>query len=144
MGIRGANAKTLESTTIGLGEWERRKAKHRIGPLTREETLWIQPILNGNETTNVGVFVGNANEGNGPVLAPMGTTPIFEDGHLFNFLPNVLVKAWVRRVVRAIVGNVEADGIVLFAQEGCRPFDETHNDAIVEVGIAKEGRVEVT
>ena len=94
MGIRGANAKTLESTTIGLGEWERRKAKHRIGPLTREETMWIEAFLDGNETTNVGILVSDADEGDRPVLAPVRAAAIFKEYHLFHFLPNVLVKAW--------------------------------------------------
>ena len=95
MGIRGANAKTLKSTTIGLGEWERRKAKHRIGPLAGEETLWIEAILNRNETIHVGVLVGNANEGDRAVLAPMRPATIFENTHLFNLLPNVLIQTWV-------------------------------------------------
>ena len=95
MGIRGANAEAIKSTTMGLGEWEGHKAKHRIGPCTREETTWIEAILDGNETTNVGILGSDANEAERAVLAPMRETAIFEHGHLFDFLPNVFVKAWV-------------------------------------------------
>mgnify|MGYP007105606356 CR=1 FL=1 len=118
MGIRGANTESLESATIRLGEWERPKAEHRIGPRTRKESLWIELILDGNKAPNVGVLVSHTNKGNRPVLAPMGTTTIFEDGHLFDFLPNVLVKSWVQRVMGAVVGNVNAHGVMLLTQEG--------------------------
>ena len=144
MGICGANAETLESTSIGLREWEGPKAKHGIGPRTREETLWIEPILDGYKAPNVRVLVSDTNEGNGPVLAPMGTAPIFEDGHLLDLLPNVLVKARLQCVMGAVVRNVNAHGVVLLAQEGGRVPDVTHNDAVVVVRIAKQGRVEVT
>ena len=95
MCIFGANAKTIKSTTIGLGERERHEAKHRIGPRTREETTWVEAILDGNETANVGILASDADEGDRPVLAPVRAATIFEDCHLFDFLPNVLVKAWV-------------------------------------------------
>ena len=94
MGVFGANAETIESTTSGLGECEGRKAKHRIGPPTREETMWIEAILDGNETTNVGILASDADEGDRPVLAPVRAAAIFKEYHLFHFLPNVLVKAW--------------------------------------------------
>ena len=90
----GANAETIEGTAIGLGEWEGSEAKHGIGPRAREETMWVEPILNGNETTNVGILASDADEGDRPVLAPVRAAAIFKEYHLFHFLPNVLVKAW--------------------------------------------------
>ena len=95
MGVFGANAETIKSTTIGLGEFEGCKSKHRIGPRTREETMWIEEILDGNETTDVGILASDVNESDRPVLAPVRAATIFEDCHLFDFLPNFLVKAWV-------------------------------------------------
>ena len=126
MGVFGANAETIKGTTIGLGELEGCEAKHGIGPLTREETMWIEAFLDGNETTNVGILVSDADEGDRPVLAPMRTATIFEDRHLFDFLPNVLVNAWAQRVTGAVVDNVDPDGIMGYAQEGGRVLEEAH------------------
>ena len=140
----GANAETIEGTAIGLGEWEGSEAKHGIGPHTREETMWVEAILDGNETTNVGILASNADEGDGPVLAPMRAAAVFEDCHLFDLLPDVPVNAWAQRVTGFVIIDVDADGIVLSAQERGRVLDEAHKDAVVEVRIVEEGRVEVT
>ena len=140
----GANAETIEGTAIGLGEWEGSEAKHGIGPRAREETMWVEPILNGNETTNVGILASDADEGDGPVLAPMRAAAVFEDCHLFDLLPDVLVNAWAQRVTGFVIIHVDAHGIVLSAQERGRVLDEAHKDAVVEVCIAEEGWVEVT
>ena len=142
MCVIGANAETIKSTTFGLGECEWHEAKHRIGPLTGEEATWVEPILNGNETTNVGILARGADEGDGAVLAPVRASAVFEDCHLFDFLPNVLVKPWVKRVAGAVIRNVDADGIVLVAEKGCRALDETHKDARIEVCIAEERRAD--
>ena len=122
----GANAETIEGTAIGLGEWEGSEAKHGIGPRAREETMWVEPILNGNETTNVGILASDADEGDGPVLAPMRAAAVFEDCHLFDLLPDVLVNAWAQRVTGAVVDNVDPDGIMGYAQEGGRVLEEAH------------------
>ena len=143
MCIFGANAETIKSTTIRLGDCEWHEAKHRIGPRTREETTWVEAILDGNETTNVGILGSDANEAERAVLAPMRETAIFEHRHLFDFLPNVLVKAWRGRVMGTVIRDVDANGIVLSAQEGGRVLNETHKEAGIEVCIAEEGRVEV-
>ncbi|OAY83145.1 hypothetical protein ACMD2_18410 [Ananas comosus] len=105
--------------------------------------LRIILVFHPQKLADLRVLGDHAVERDVPVLAPVRHPAVLEERHLLHLLQDVLVEPRHRRVVAAVVRDVEVEAVVLLAQVGGGGLDVAHEDAVVELDAAESLRVEV-
>ncbi|CAA7393808.1 unnamed protein product [Spirodela intermedia] len=72
-----------------------------------------------------------------PILPPVRHAVEFEERHLLDLLQHVFVQPRGARLVGAVVGDVDIDGIGGLAQVGGGAADKPHEEAVVEFDAAE-------